>query len=60
MPWYSKFYDSTGLVEVGGVNLLACSWFEAPPDTVEISTVVKFGNLDDLFKGRCKGLDRTD
>lgn len=66
MPWYSKFYDSTGLVEVGGVNLPACSWFGAPPDDLmekiktDMSAVEQSGDLVDLFKCRCKGPELTD
>lgn len=66
MPWYSKFYDSTGLVEVGGVNLPACSWFGAPPDDLmekikaDMYAAEQSGNLADLFKGRCKGPELTD
>lgn len=32
MAWYSKFYDETGLIEVGGVQLPARSWFGDTPD----------------------------
>lgn len=66
MPWYSKFYDSTGLVEVGGVNLPACSWFGAPPDDLmekiktDMSAAEQSGDLVDLFKCRCKGPELTD
>lgn len=66
MPWYSKFYDSTGLVEVGGVNLPACSWFGAPPDDlmekikISMTEAELYGDLVDLFKCRCKGPELTD
>lgn len=66
MPWYSKFYDSTGLVEVGGVNLPACSWFGAPPDDlmekikVGMTEAELSGDLNGLFKCECKGPDQTD
>lgn len=60
MAWYNKFYDHTGLIEVGGVNLPACSWFGPPPD--ELMEKIKMdmaeadlaGDFTGMFKGECK------
>lgn len=60
MAWYSKFYDHTGLIEVGGVNLPACSWFGPPPDELmekikmDMAEAEMAGDFTGMFKGECK------
>lgn len=59
MAWYSKFYDETGLIEVGGVQLPARSWFGDTPDAElkqyadSVERLEASGELDNLFKGPC-------
>mgnify|MGYP001697235096 CR=1 FL=1 len=59
MPWYSKFYDSTGLIEIGGVHLPARSWFgNTPKEDLEkyaesMRKAEESGELNDLFRCAC-------